>query len=87
MKLADAPTASTWRQTMSRRADPGLVGLLVGQLRLRLALGLDPAQVVVDLVGEPGVVPAELGAHQRGGDRRGARRRGRRSRWRSGYAG
>src|SRR4029078_6024275 len=32
-----------------RRADPGLVALLVGELLLRLPLGLDPAEVVVDL--------------------------------------
>ena len=48
-------------------ADPGLVGLLVGVHQLRLALGLDPAQVMVDLVGGAGVVPAELAGHQPGG--------------------
>ena len=41
---------------------------------LRLALGLDAAQVVVDLVVAAGGVPAELGGHQVGGgaDRDGA---------------
>ena len=42
------------------RADPRLVGLLVGQLELALPLGLDPAQVVVDLVvdGRPSSQPS-----------------------------
>ena len=43
-------------------ADPRLVGLLVGELLLALPLGLDAAQVVVDLVLEARGVPAELGA-------------------------
>ena len=46
--------------------DAGLVGLLVGQGALALPLGLDPAQVVVDLVVEAARVPAELAGHQDG---------------------
>src|SRR5688572_26246111 len=45
-------------------AHPRLVGLPVGGRALRLPLGLDPAQVVVDLVVEPDVVPAQLAGHQ-----------------------
>src|SRR3954451_20918696 len=48
-----------------------LVGLLVGELRLRVTLGGHPPEVAVDLIGQLGVVPAQLGAHQRGGHRRG----------------
>src|SRR5688572_13096912 len=48
-------------------ADPCLVGLLVGEPGLALALGLDAAKVMVDLVGRAGVVPAELTGHQPGG--------------------
>ena len=68
-------------------ADPGLVGLLVGHLQLALPLRLDPAQVVVDLVGGAGLVPAQLAGHQPRPRGRPRRCRGRRSRSRSGCAG
>src|SRR4029453_19361693 len=62
---------SEWARAVSDdvgSADPGLVGLLVGEHGLALALGLDPAQVVVDLLGGAGLVPVELTGHQsRGG--------------------
>ena len=63
-----ASSPSLRRPRGLRAPDPGLVGLLVGRLLLALPLGLDAAQVVVDLVLETVVVPAELGGHQLGRD-------------------